>query len=198
MSEGSRRSLRPARFALPGLVILLAGCAQPQTVPPSIHPASAATPSARSASAPSGQPADAPADNSYCYVCHINFQSENLTQVHAKAGISCEQCHGLSDAHSADEDGLTAPDRMFPAVRIQGFCMECHPVRDLEPVPDHAPVLAAGSAPPPSCTDCHGEHRLSVRTRRWNKETGELIWRPGGPAMDRPTRSAPAPAGQEG
>ena len=198
MSDGSWRSSLPARFAWPGLVLLLAGCAQPQTPPPALHPAPAAAPSALSAPAASGQPADAPADNSYCYVCHINFQSESLTQAHAKAGVGCEQCHGLSDAHSADEDGLTAPDRMFPADRIHGFCMECHPARDLEPVADHASVLGDKSAPRPSCTSCHGEHRLSVRTRRWNKETGELIWRPGGPDMDRPAHSAPAPAGQEG
>ncbi len=25
------------------------------------------------------------------------------------------------------------------------------------------------------CTDCHGEHRLKVRTRRWDKETGKLV-----------------------
>lgn len=25
------------------------------------------------------------------------------------------------------------------------------------------------------CTDCHGEHRLGYRTRKWDKVTGELI-----------------------
>jgi hypothetical protein len=25
------------------------------------------------------------------------------------------------------------------------------------------------------CTDCHGSHKLKVRTRMWDKETGKLI-----------------------
>jgi hypothetical protein len=25
------------------------------------------------------------------------------------------------------------------------------------------------------CTGCHGKHRLAVRTRVWNKETGKLV-----------------------
>ena len=50
------------------------------------------------------------ADNSRCHVCHINYSDEALAVTHARANISCEQCHGASDAHCSDEDNITPPD----------------------------------------------------------------------------------------
>jgi hypothetical protein len=102
------------------------------------------------------------ANNSRCYVCHINFQEDKLTSSHAKADIGCERCHGASDAHCSDEDNITPPDIMYPAEKINSFCKSCHPEAK----------LGGGKK---YCTDCHGEHRLSHRTRKWDKETGELI-----------------------
>ena len=102
------------------------------------------------------------ADNSRCHVCHINYSEEALAVTHARANISCEQCHGSSDAHCSDEDNITPPDIMYPAEKINAFCKSCHP--DAK--------LGRGKK---FCTDCHGEHRLSHRTRKWDKATGELI-----------------------
>jgi len=102
------------------------------------------------------------ADNSRCFVCHINYQDDKLTSMHAKANIGCERCHGASDAHCSDEDNITPPDIMYPAEKINSFCKSCHP----------AAKLGGGKK---YCTDCHGEHRLSYRTRKWDKETGKLI-----------------------
>lgn len=102
------------------------------------------------------------ADNSRCYVCHINFAQEKLTSIHAKADIGCEHCHGASDAHCSDEDNITPPDIMYPAEKINSFCKSCHPNAKLGKGKKY-------------CTECHGEHHLSHRTRKWDKETGELI-----------------------
>ena len=102
------------------------------------------------------------ADNSRCYVCHVNYQEDDLTSIHAKADIGCERCHGASDAHCSDEDNITPPDIMYPAEKINSFCKSCHPKAQ----------LGGGKK---YCTECHGEHRLSHRTRKWDKATGKLI-----------------------
>ena len=57
-----------------------------------------------------------PADNSYCIVCHLNYETEKLTTGHQIAGVGCAKCHGESEKHSGDEDGLTPPDVMFAQV----------------------------------------------------------------------------------
>jgi hypothetical protein len=114
------------------------------------------------------------ADNFRCYVCHINYEDEELAVQHARADIGCEQCHGACDAHCNDEDNITPPDIMYPVAKINPFCMACHPEDDLDPQL-HEPVLADLETEKKYCTDCHGEHRLSYRTRKWDKTTGKLI-----------------------
>jgi len=125
-----------------------------------------------------------PADNSYCYVCHVNYQEEPLVLQHAPTGVGCEKCHGMSAKHSADEDNLTAPEHMYAATRVAPFCLSCHPQDKLARDANHQAILAAETTPQ-RCTDCHGEHRLKNRTRRWDKDTGKLIWKDSGPVMDR-------------
>jgi len=121
------------------------------------------------------QPGPTAADNSRCYVCHINFATEELTLVHAKGGVGCEKCHGLSDPHCSDEDNITPPDIMYPRGEINAACMKCHPRAEIGRVPEHKETLAAASGPKTVCTDCHGEHRLAHRTRRWDRKTRKLI-----------------------
>lgn len=131
-----------------------------------------------------------PADNSYCYVCHTNYQDEDLTKFHQPVGVGCELCHGMSDEHSADEDGLTAPEILWPKAWINVTCIECHPYEELEKEPGHGEFLAR-PLPEQVCTDCHGEqHRLSVRTRVWDRKTGKLTACDGVRMMD-----ADSPAG---
>jgi hypothetical protein len=131
-----------------------------------------------------------PADNSYCYVCHANYRDEDLTKFHQPVGVGCELCHGMSDEHSADEDGLTAPEIMWPKAWINVTCMECHPYEELEREHAHGEFLAK-PLPEQVCTDCHGEHhRLSVRTRVWDRKTGRLTACDGVRMMD-----ADSPAG---
>jgi hypothetical protein len=119
-------------------------------------------------------PAGPMADNSRCHVCHINYEDEALTFVHARADIGCEGCHGASDAHCADEDNITPPDTMFPVDKITSFCMGCHTKEKID-IAVHKSVMAETDPQIARCTACHGEHGLSHRTRRWDKVTGELI-----------------------
>ena len=131
-----------------------------------------------------------PADNSYCYVCHANYQDEYLTRVHLPVGVGCELCHGMSDEHSADEDGLVPPEIMWPKEWINATCAECHPRDELARQDGHREFLT-DPIPGETCTDCHGEnHRLNVRTRVWDRKTGELLQCDGVRMMD-----ADSPAG---
>jgi hypothetical protein len=116
-----------------------------------------------------------PADNSYCLVCHANFKSEKISSIHQQEGIGCAECHGESDEHSADEDGLTPPEIMFAKDQILPACAECHEESKLRELEDHEPVFAADLAKRKVCTDCHGEHIMAVRTRVWDKATGKLL-----------------------
>jgi hypothetical protein len=155
------------------------------------------------APAPPGTPPPSPAppppraaDNSRCFVCHANYEEELLSAVHAKANVGCVQCHGHSSPHSTDEDGLTAPDRMYPKAHIRLNCLTCHDwvklvqndlVRtnrvDLKDKPDHRAVLEGRVSEKRFCTDCHGEHRMFYRTKGWDKRTGVLLFKDGIPRM---------------
>jgi hypothetical protein len=114
------------------------------------------------------------ADNSRCFVCHLNYDGEELADQHAAAGVGCENCHGLSDAHCGDENNVTPPDIMYAEDAINKACIECHSKSQVEVNPEHEEFLA-GKSDEQYCTDCHGEHRLTCRTRHWNKRSGELL-----------------------
>jgi hypothetical protein len=120
-----------------------------------------------------------PADNSYCMVCHLNYENEKLTKSHQPAGIGCEKCHGMSAKHSADEDGLTPPDIMYPQTEVNRFCLSCHgkeKERLLKETAKEHKEFFAKTAAELFCTDCHGEHhRLKHRTRVWDKTTRKLV-----------------------
>lgn len=145
--------------------------------------------------APPKKPADAPsgprADNQACFVCHTNYQEEELAKQHADANEGCVKCHGESIAHRNDENNTTPPDVMYPAEAIDTACVKCHETHD-------AParkVLARWQERCPAkqdpaqivCTDCHGQHRLKLRTVRWDKKTGKLL------SAETPAPKAPAP-----
>jgi hypothetical protein len=110
------------------------------------------------------------ADNSRCFVCHLNYMQEDIAVVHARANIGCVNCHGNCDAHIADESWAsggngTAPGIMYPREKVNPFCMGCHP-KDKMPAARHAAFLA-GTAKETYCTDCHGKHRLAQRKCKW-------------------------------
>jgi len=121
--------------------------------------------------------------NLFCSACHYAFGDEELALNHERAGIGCERCHGESERHRSDEDNITPPEIMYPKAKINPTCMMCHPRGKIKHVSDHASLLAGAetifdksTGQKQYCTDCHGkEHRMNVRTIRWNKATGELL-----------------------
>ena len=109
------------------------------------------------------------ADNSRCFVCHINYMQEDIAVSHARADIGCAGCHGESDEHIADESWAsggngTAPEIMYPRPKINPFCMGCH-TKDKIDTDQHKPLFA--NFEKMVCTDCHGSHRLEVRKCKW-------------------------------
>lgn len=114
--------------------------------------------------------------NYRCHVCHMNYAEEKLARTHAAIGIGCQKCHGPCNEHCSDEDNITPPTILFPRAKIVPSCMKCHADDKLADMDKHKPALTAARKWQKVCTDCHGTHRLEVRTRRWNKETRELIF----------------------
>jgi len=123
------------------------------------------------------------ADNSYCYVCHVNYKKEPLADKHRLANIGCYGCHGESLAHSKDEDNATAPDIMFLKPQINMTCGKsgCHSEPKMQKVKSHKAWYATpvSERKKITCTDCHGAHVMKTRQRKWDKKTKKLIWRDG-------------------
>jgi hypothetical protein len=126
-----------------------------------------------------GMTTKATAENATCFVCHANYRYEALVSQHAKANIGCAVCHGQSFEHKNDENNTTPPEKMYPADKIDSFCQGCHNSHD---VPAGKVVALWTKRNPdktdPSkivCTDCHGDHRIKVRTIIWDKKTGKLL-----------------------
>jgi len=113
------------------------------------------------------------ADNSRCFVCHVNFQEEKLTVSHAAKNVGCELCHGSSDEHCNDENNITAPDKFYTHDEVNTLCYGCHDPKNLNQV-IHKNIIA-GTFDRKVCTDCHGEHRMFRRTRRWDGKTRKVI-----------------------
>jgi len=118
-------------------------------------------------------------DNMDCFVCHANYRSESLASRHAVANVGCSQCHGQSFAHKNDENNTTPPELMYPAGKIDAFCRGCHNAHDVAPgkVVERWAKQGLEKTEPEKivCTDCHGEHRMEVRTIIWDKNTGKLL-----------------------
>ena len=120
--------------------------------------------------------------NQFCAACHYGFGNEELARKHERAGIGCERCHGESERHRSDEDNITPPEVMYPKQRINPTCMMCHPRIEIKHVSSHKSILAGAETifdktnNRKYCTDCHAEdHRIKVRSIKWNKATGELL-----------------------
>lgn len=122
--------------------------------------------------------------NLFCGACHYAFGEEELAISHERVGIGCERCHGESERHRSDEDNATPPEIMYPRERINPTCMMCHPRQKIEHVSYHDSFLAGAETifdeksvdKKICCTDCHAkDHRIKVRSIRWNKQTGEIL-----------------------
>ena len=118
-------------------------------------------------------------ENAACFVCHANYNSESLAMSHAAVNVGCSGCHGQSFAHRNDENNTTPPEKMYPADKIDSLCQDCHIFHDVPP----DKIVARWTERNPDktdpdkivCTDCHGDHRMKVRTIIWDKKTGKLL-----------------------
>jgi formylglycine-generating enzyme required for sulfatase activity len=61
-----------------------------------------------------------------CSRCHVAQVLEWSTSVHQKASVACQNCHGPSAAHVANERNEIKPDRLPRAAAIAGLCQTCH------------------------------------------------------------------------
>lgn len=186
LSPRSGRKAIAANLISVSVVLTLAGCERGSTIaqssieskPPQSASEAAGEPAKTEPEAPllllddaaQDEPAGgATADNSRCFVCHVNYMTEQIAVNHARHDIGCVRCHGSSDAHIADESwgsggNGTAPDIMYPRDRVNPACMTCHPQDKLAGA-QHETLF--GKSEPKVCTDCHGDHRLSQRRCKW-------------------------------
>lgn len=111
------------------------------------------------------------ADNDLCYVCHMDFSTEELAVRHARAGIGCDRCHGPSNDHMSNEDNVIPPDVIYERSDVNAACLECH----VQLPAEHPEVRAGATARQQVCTDCHGRHRVETPRRRWDKKTRKLL-----------------------
>jgi len=118
-------------------------------------------------------------DNFSCYVCHGNYEGEELVVSHGKEAIGCIDCHGESYAHRNDEDNITPPDKMYPPETIDAMCGDCHDdhIASARDVIERWRERCPEKTNPNQivCTDCHYQHRLKRRVVVWHKRTGEVI-----------------------
>ncbi|MBE3097111.1 MAG: hypothetical protein IMZ44_08260 [Planctomycetes bacterium] len=117
-------------------------------------------------------------DNSRCHVCHGNFDDEPLAVNHAKQGVGCERCHGPCDEHCSDEGNITPPNILYAKDKVDKSCKECHPDPMERIVLDARYCLFVPLTDEENkkiCSDCHGAHRMNLRTVLWDKATGKLL-----------------------
>lgn len=93
---------------------------------------------------------------SMCTTCHVDRRAAFPESAHAKAGLSCQQCH--TDAVHFKQKGGIAPPSAFIDDPSQ-FCVQCHAGDVAETAqPFHHP-LASGEV---QCNDCHAIHGEDV------------------------------------
>ncbi len=118
---------------------------------------------------------EAAAGNAACFVCHANYRTEWLVSRHAEADVGCVKCHGESAAHQNDENNTTAPEIMYSADKIGPFCRGCHKAPQKDDAGRKEGELDKPDPGRTVCTNCHGDHRMKVRTVIWDKQSGKLL-----------------------
>ena len=83
-----------------------------------------------------------------CSRCHVAQVLEWSTSRHTNANVACQNCHGPSKAHVANERNEAKPDRLPRAAAIAALCQTCH-------VPG-CPKTSRRDA----CESCHHPHAL--------------------------------------
>jgi hypothetical protein len=125
------------------------------------------------------------ADNSLCYVCHLNLQTDEITAKHLTEGVGCAKCHGASHEHMQDEMLMTKPDRLYGRKEVDALCADCHDKPHVEKQPQYAAFLQKwrGHDRPNGrvvtdasiCTDCHGTHVLHKKSQSTQSKAADWV-----------------------
>jgi len=97
---------------------------------------------------------------------------ERLTASHAKTNIGCATCHGVCDAHIADESWASGamaprPTSCFPLQDLLGLHRLPQAGAGLREERETQAILVAIAYQEKVCTDCHGHHHMVVRKCKW-------------------------------
>lgn len=65
-------------------------------------------------------------DAGVCARCHVVSVLEWGVTVHREEEVDCQECHGVSRRHVADERNLVKPDRVPHDEKIAKLCLDCH------------------------------------------------------------------------
>jgi hypothetical protein len=106
-----------------------------------------------------------------CLICHVDLVEQLESGSHGTKGarLSCETCHGDSEGHVRDEHNAVKPDRTFgpqgpeALSALADLCAQCHE-KEADDYRDTLAAMRKREPPLPSCTGCHGSHRV-VRLR---------------------------------
>lgn len=198
-----------AWIACGGVLAVIAGIslATPSGAEDGIAPpkGNAAKPIAKPSVSSTKPATKAAADNSICFVCHLELQKEQLTVSHQAENIGCVRCHGSSADHMHDEMLMTKPDQLFGRQEVDAMCGKCHE----EPHKEKAKEVKAfldqwrGKDRPNGrvvsdrsiCTDCHGTHNIvkALGAKKTQQQEAKWInafdgrslagWKPSGKAV---------------
>lgn len=83
-----------------------------------------------------------------CSRCHVAQVLEWSTAKHQRAGVACQNCHGPSAAHVANERNEVKPDRLPHGAAVAELCQSCHQ--------QGCPKTKRRDA----CESCHHPHAL--------------------------------------
>lgn len=103
-----------------------------------------------------------------CLICHVDLVEQLEAGRHGGEGakLKCETCHGESEGHVRDEHNDIKPDRVFSSTTEEGvaaladLCADCHN-DEAEDFRKAVMKLKKREPPLPSCTGCHGSHRVA-------------------------------------
>lgn len=109
-----------------------------------------------------------------CASCHTENSADFLTHPHSSAGLSCDICHGKSEAH-AQSGGNAEVERVVAAPDVAELCGGCHvtatkgagavskgqQIVEVYRSSKHGQLVAERSRTrAPNCGTCHGVHGL--------------------------------------
>ncbi|MEZ5353638.1 MAG: cytochrome c3 family protein [Bryobacteraceae bacterium] len=96
-----------------------------------------------------------------CGACHSEPASDFASHPHMERGLSCDACHGKSEAHRA-ATGHKPPDKIAGPSDQPQVCGACHPAerKSYESSTHGKLVLARDAKRAAACTTCHGTHAL--------------------------------------